>query len=152
MVGKRVVENGWQFKNLHRLIVNSATYRQSTQHPEFESGSLKDPENHFHWRASTRRLDAEQIRDSLLSVSGELDLKEGGVGVNADVARRTIYTRFIRNVRDPLLDVFDLPQFFSSESSRNTTTTPFSRCCLSIALKRFSSPADWLIAPHNKQR
>ena len=118
------VENDWQFKHLHRLIVNSATYRQSTQHHEFKTGSLKDPQNHLYWRASTKRLDAEQIRDSLLSVSGQLNLKEGGPGVNTDVARRTIYTRYMRNVRDPLLDVFDLPQFFSSESSRNTTTTP----------------------------
>jgi hypothetical protein len=94
-------------------------------------------------------LDAEQIRDSILLVAGQLKQAdaiestsenevgdnptafpgrtrsiEGGEGVLSDVARRSIFTRMMRNARDPLLDVFDLPQFFSSESSRNTTTTP----------------------------
>lgn len=144
------VEDGWSIKRLHRKIVTSATYRQSTKHPHFEEYQTKDPANQFYWRADTRRLDAEQIRDSLLSVSSQLKQTEvleskianevsrgaldrnhgrskmvmGGEGVLTDVPRRSIYTRVMRNSRDPLLDVFDLPLFFSSESSRNTTTTP----------------------------
>jgi hypothetical protein len=118
------VEQGWSLKQMHRLICNSATYCQSTKHPKFERFTVSDPGNRLYWRGNTRRLDAEQIRDAILSVCGELDRTAGGTGVNADEPRRTIYTRVMRNARDPLLDVFDLPQFFSSESSRNTTTTP----------------------------
>lgn len=118
------VRDGWSFKRLHRLIVTSAAYRQSTAHPEFARASMIDPENRLLWRGSTRRLDAEQIRDSILAVCGELKLDVGGPGQNGDSPRRTIYVRQMRNARDPLLDAFDLPQFFASESSRNTTTTP----------------------------
>ncbi|MCC2669534.1 MAG: Planctomycete cytochrome [Armatimonadetes bacterium] len=115
----------WSLKALHRLIVTSATYRQQAapQTPN-RLAQVKDPENRLYWRGGTHRLDAEQIRDSLLTVTGELDLKAGGPGVINTEPRRTIYTRVMRNNRDPLLDVFDLPQFFSSASSRDTTTTP----------------------------
>lgn len=71
-----------------------------------------------------RRLDAEQIRDAILAVTGQLDQKAGGPGVNSDVPRRSIYLRVMRNARDPLLDVFDLPQFFASTAARDTTTSP----------------------------
>ncbi|MCS6849902.1 MAG: DUF1553 domain-containing protein [Gemmataceae bacterium] len=118
------VREGWSLKKLHRLILDSATYRQSTRHPQFEQCRLKDPLNRLYWRGHSRRLDAEQIRDAILAVTGELDLKPGGPGVPSVEPRRTIYTRVMRNTRDPLLDVFDLPLFFSSTSSRDTTTTP----------------------------
>ncbi|WP_437222869.1 DUF1553 domain-containing protein [Planctomicrobium sp. SH661] len=120
----RFVDQGWKFKDLHRLIVTSATYRQSTSHPDFEACQRKDPANIWHWRAPTRRLDAEQIRDAIFAVSGQLNLKRGGPGVQPDQPRRSIYTLYMRNSRDPLLDVFDLPQFFSSSASRDTTTSP----------------------------
>lgn len=117
---------GWSLKRLHRLIVTSATYRQSSRNPHsgIRNPQLVDPENRLYWRGNTRRLDAEQIRDAALAVTGELDLKAGGPGVTGGEPRRTIYTRYMRNNRDPLLDVFDLPQFFASASSRDTTTTP----------------------------
>ncbi len=120
----RFVRDGWSFKKLHQRIVTSATYRQSSAHPQFAAQQTRDPENSLYWRAQARRLDAEQIRDALLAATGQLDLTTGGPGVNPDTPRRSIYTRIMRNSRDPLLDVFDLPQFFSSESARNTTTTP----------------------------
>jgi hypothetical protein len=71
-----------------------------------------------------RRLESEQIRDALLAASGELDLNPGGVPVDASKARRTIYTKVMRNTRDPLLDVFDAPENFVSTGQRNVTTTP----------------------------
>jgi len=83
-----------------------------------------DPANKYYWTADTRRLDAEQIRDSILTVTGELDLDAGGPGVTASVARRSIYLRMMRNSSDPLLDVFDLPRFFVSVPARDTTTSP----------------------------
>ncbi len=121
---RKFLEGGWRFKSLHRLIVTSATYRQSTQHPQEEAMIAIDPANQYYWGADTRRLDAEQIRDSILTVTGELDLQAGGPGMTASVPRRSIYLRMMRNSSDPLLDVFDLPRFFVSVPSRDTTTSP----------------------------
>ncbi len=120
----RFIENNWSLKWLHREILLSQTYQQSAVHPLASEYQQIDPANKWYWRGDVRRLDAEQIRDAVMMASGKLDLREGGPGVLPDVPRRSIYTRVMRNARDPLLDVFDLPQFFSSESSRNTTTTP----------------------------
>jgi mono/diheme cytochrome c family protein len=118
------IENGWSLKKLNELIVTSATFQQSTTNPIAEQARLKDPENRLLWRANTHRLDAEQIRDAVLSVTGELDLTAGGEGVDASKPRRTIYNKVIRNTRDPVLDVFDAPEGFASMAQRNTTTTP----------------------------
>ena len=123
-LASELVRGGWKLKSLHRMIVNSATYRQSTEHPQSLEFQQIDPQNRLYWRGDTRRLQAEQIRDAMLAVSGSLVATRGGPGVNPDVARRTIYTRVMRNSPDELLDSFDLPLFFNSNSSRNTTTTP----------------------------
>ncbi|MCZ2343989.1 MAG: DUF1553 domain-containing protein, partial [Bacteroidales bacterium] len=120
----RFVQEGWSLKKLHRLILTSAVYQQSADHPHPETGRLSDPENRLLWRGTVRRLDAEQIRDAVLATSGELDLHAGGPGSASSVPRRTIYTKILRNTRDPLLDVFDAPFWFSSASSRDITTTP----------------------------
>ena len=118
------VHEGWSLKKLHRLMVTSAAYRRSSQHPSPQEGKLKDPENRLLWKWEPRRLEAEQIRDAMLSVSGELQSATGGAGVTPDVPRRTIFTRFMRNSRDPLADVFDAPMWFTSAASRDVTTTP----------------------------
>ena len=114
----------WSFKSLHRLIVTSATYRQSATNSNSEQQQLKDPTNRLLWRANIRRLDAEQIRDSLLLVAGKLDAKSGGPSVPASKPRRSIFTEQRRNSPDPLLDVFDSADGFSSTPERNVTTTP----------------------------
>ncbi|SIO45026.1 Concanavalin A-like lectin/glucanases superfamily protein [Singulisphaera sp. GP187] len=120
----RFVREGWSLKRLHRMILTSATYRELFIHPKAEFCRLKDPENRLYWRGNTRRLDAEQIRDAALAVTGELDLTAGGPCVDSSEPRRSIYTRMMRNTRDPLLDAFDLPLFFTSAPARDTTTTP----------------------------
>ena len=112
------------FKSLHRLIVTSATYRQSAMNSNAEQQQLKDPANRWLWRANIRRLDAEQIRDSLLLVSGKLDARSGGPSVPASKPRRSIFTEQRRNSPDLLLDVFDSADGFSSTPERNVTTTP----------------------------
>jgi hypothetical protein len=141
-LASQFLADGWSIKQMHRRIVLSATYRQATRHPRWDEFQRLDPDNRCYWRGDTRRLEAEQIRDQVLMVTRQLrqadvvslpwtekrpgfpDRIEGGEGVMPDVPRRTIYTRIMRNARDPLLDVFDLPLFFSSQSARNTTTTP----------------------------
>ena len=120
----RFVQDGWSLKKLHQQIVTSAVYRESSTHPNPSMGRLKDPENKLLWKAGVRRLEAEQIRDALFAVTGELTPTEGGPGSAATEPRRSIYAKIMRNTRDPLLDVFDAPYWFNSASSRDTTTTP----------------------------
>lgn len=120
----RFLKNDWKLKDLHRLIVTSATYRQSAYHPDLTDYQLIDPANRYYWRGDVRRLDAEQIRDAIFAVTGRLDSARGGPSVLADQPRRSIYTRMMRNSHDPLLQAFDLPLFISSTSNRNTTTSP----------------------------
>lgn len=119
------VKDGWSLKKLHRSIVTSAAYRQSSTHPDMAAGKLADPENRLLWRGNVRRLEAEQIRDALFAATGELDLtKVGGPGRPGTEPQRSIFTKIMRNTRDPLFDVFDAPLWFNSASSRDTTTTP----------------------------
>jgi hypothetical protein len=121
---KQFVDGGWHFKALHREILLSQAYRQSATHPVATTAIGVDPENRLLWHAATRRLEAEQVRDSLLAVGGRLDLTVGGPSVAAAEPRRTVYTKAKRNLRDPLLDLFDAPESFASASQRNVTTTP----------------------------
>ena len=117
------IAGNWSLKSLHRMILLSATYRQSTHNALEEKARLKDPEDRLLWRATTRRLEAEQIRNAILSTTGELDPKAGGPGEDWAKPRRTIYTKVIRNTHDPLEEVFDMAEGFTSTSLRNTTTT-----------------------------
>ncbi|VAX38942.1 hypothetical protein MNBD_PLANCTO02-865 [hydrothermal vent metagenome] len=120
----RFVREGWSFKKMHRLIMNSATYKLSATHPHPEKGLLKDPANRLHWRRGIRRLNAEQIRDSALAASGELDQKLKGPSVKGNAPRRSIYVRVKRNRKDPVLGAFDFAGGITSTSKRHTTTTP----------------------------
>jgi cytochrome c553 len=119
----RFVDQGWRMKEIHRLIMTSATYRQSSLRTMPEVAKLKDPENRWLWRMNTRRLDAEQIRDGMLFVSGELQLDAGGASVDVTAPRRAIFTKVLRNHPDSLMEVFDAPEAFGSIAIRNQTTT-----------------------------
>ena len=118
------IENGQSFKSMHRLILNSATYRQSATHPEASQIALIDPRNRLRWRWDIRRLAAEQIRDAVLATSGELDSKAGGPAVAASTPRRSVYTKVVRNSPDPMLKAFDVADGFNSTAARDVTTTP----------------------------
>jgi hypothetical protein len=119
-----LVEHTWSLKDLHRLILTSAAYRQSALTRPSEMALAKDPDNRLLWRANVRRLEAEQIRDAMLTVTGELDPNAGGPSVDASKPRRTVYTKWLRNSRDPVLEVFDPPDAYNSTPQRNVTTTP----------------------------
>jgi hypothetical protein len=121
----RFVRGGWAMKPVHRLIMTSATYRQSAVAGMSPVAKTKDPENRLLWRRTSRRLDAEQVRDAMLAASGELVLGEAlGPPVDYTAPKRSVFTRHLRNTRDPLLDAFDLPESFGSVCDRNATTTP----------------------------
>jgi len=118
-----LVEHGWRLKQVHRLLLTSATYRQRSVHPASPAARKIDPGNNLLWRMRIHRLDAEQARDAMLAVSGELDKTMGGEGDRDESPRRTIYLRVMRNQPEAMLAAFDGPDNFSSCARRVTTTT-----------------------------
>ena len=79
------VNNGWKFKRLHKLILQSETFRQSTQHPELEKLREVDPSNHLLAYRQPRRLSAEELRDRMLATTGELNPEVGGLPVMPEI-------------------------------------------------------------------
>lgn len=117
------IASGWSIKHLHREMLTSAAYQQASRGVEIAETVQKDPSNRLFARNTVRRLQAELVRDSILCVTGKLNPKMSGPGVEPTNSRRTIYVKVIRNKRDPLLDVFDMPDGQSSMPQRNNTTT-----------------------------
>jgi len=136
-LGKKFTEEGWSLKALHRLILNSATYQQSSV---AAAGTVeKDPENQLYGRTSLRRLEAEEVRDSLLAVSGQLDRTVGGSllkvknrgylfdHTSIDLTdysskRRALYLPVIRNNVYDMFQLLDFPDPAVPSSDRATTT------------------------------
>lgn len=119
------MDNGWSLKKLHRLIVQSSTWQQSSEF--LDRAYEADPENRLLWRMNRRRLEIEPWRDGLLSVSGELDVKFGGPSIDlnkGDNRRRTLYGFVSRHRLDELLRLFDFPDPSITSASRAVTTVP----------------------------
>lgn len=136
----QLVAQKWDLKQMHRLMVTSAVYRQAGG-----KSPATDRENRLLSHFPRRRLDGEELRDTLLVVSGRLNRKSGGPGVmpplpkellsairkdhwktspeEADHRRRSIYLFVRRNLRFPLLDAFDRPDTITSCPERNRSTT-----------------------------
>ena len=129
------IRGGWSTKALHRLILNSTAFRQSSAASEETRGA--DPDNVLLSRFPLLRLDAEAIRDAMLRASGELDLRAGGPYVatkrtetgevivadgTEGALRRSIYLQRRRTQPDSMLDVFDAPQVATNCTRRNTST------------------------------
>ncbi|MFO0504517.1 MAG: DUF1549 domain-containing protein [Acidobacteriota bacterium] len=136
------VRGGWRMKPLHRMLTTSATYRQGSSSV---AGAGKDPENKLLWKMNRRRLAAEEIRDSMLAVSGRLNSKAGGPSVLVQIDeelirdlkrpqywvttrdrrehdRRTIYLIYKRNLILPFNQVFDSPDTLLSCARRDQST------------------------------
>jgi hypothetical protein len=132
----RFVESGWSLKWLHREIVLSATYRQSSVHPLGggpHDPALVDGDNRLLWRMNRRRLEPEAWRDAVLSVSGRLDLAMGGPSANLDDpknVRRTIYGKVSRQNAADVLRLFDFPDAKQHAEERTLTTTPLQQLYL----------------------
>jgi hypothetical protein len=124
------VENGWSVKKLVRKIVLSHTYRLSSQTDAALAAA--DPEDRLFGHAARRRLDAECIRDAILSASGKLDLTMGGpsykAGTTADYGfkqtdtRRSVYCPVFRNALPELFEAFDFPDPSTPTGRRNVST------------------------------
>lgn len=129
------VRDGWSIKRLHKRIVMSAVYRQSSA--ARTDGLAKDPGNRMLWRMTPRRLEAESVRDAILSVSGRLDTKMFGEPVRTttkasgevvpdnemEAGRRTVYQLVRRNTPQSLLNAFDAPVMEVNCTRRVTTTS-----------------------------
>jgi hypothetical protein len=138
------VENGWSIKKMHRLIMLSNTYQQSSAYQE--QASKVDPDNKLLWRFDRRRLEGEVIRDSMLMAAGQLNLKMGGPGVfppipqgisngskylawtpekdPAEADRRSVYVFVKRNLRYPMFEAYDFPDTSESCPRRYATVSP----------------------------
>jgi hypothetical protein len=123
----RFVKEGWSIKKLHREIMLSAVYGESTQaSPEAEA---TDPANRFLSHANLRRLDAEAIRDQILFAAGNLDETAGGEPAQLDLNnhRRTVYGFISRRKLNPYLSLFDYPPPTATNDARSQTSFPTQR-------------------------
>lgn len=139
------VRLNWSVKSLHRLIMTSAVYRQTSEMRNAEGGMRNENADRLLARFPLRRLDAESIRDALLDISGELDGKMGGpyvatkrtpdgvveVPANADGARRrSIYLQQRRSQVDTFLQLFDAPAVVNTCGKRSPSTAPLQSLAL----------------------
>jgi mono/diheme cytochrome c family protein len=124
------VKNGMSVKKLQREIMLSAVYQLSTD--DEKSASEKDSGDRLYWRATRKRMDAEQLRDSILQISGNLDDSIGGPSqeLTPDYHRRTVYGQVSRYKLDAYLQLFDFPPPNISAEKRFTTVVPLQRLFL----------------------
>lgn len=122
----KMMDSGWSLKQMHRVILSSAVYRQSSA--ENELARRVDPENRLLWRMPRLRIDFEEMRDSMLAVAGRLDLSVGGRPfedlMNPNNSRRTIYAFVNRNDLPGVFRAFDFADVDASAPERPNTTVP----------------------------
>lgn len=135
------IRGGWSVKHIHRIILTSRTWNQESR--PHESGLSRDAGNQFLWRYPQRRLPAEGIRDSILSISGALNLRRGGPGFSGfevelenvrhyhprttfgpEEWRRMIYMTKVRQEKDAVFGAFDCPDSSQIIPVRSRSTTP----------------------------
>jgi Protein of unknown function (DUF1553)/Protein of unknown function (DUF1549) len=144
-LANRFVEGGWKMKAIHRMILLSSAYQQASASPIEKIAAEKDAENALIWKFSIRRLEAEEIRDAMLAVSGRLNGKYGGPSVmqpidqdlvkmlkrpqywvatkdKSEYDRRTMYMIYKRNLQLPFMGVFDAPDMQLSCARREQST------------------------------
>ena len=140
-LASELIRSNWDLKHMHRLMVLSTTYRQSSA--TRPKAAARDADNRWLWRFTPRRLEAEVVRDAMLAVSGELNSTMYGPSVqpftvtvfnthfyhlfdspDARFNRRTCYRANVITGRDPLLDCFDCPSPSVATPQRRTTVTP----------------------------
>jgi len=126
----RFIESGFRTKALHRFIMSSATYRLSSfisENPKLREQHNVDPDNSLLWHANRRRLDLEQMRDTLLMVAGKLDDTMYGrplLITDENNYRRTVYAFVERQNLPNIVQIFDAASADTSTARRVTTTVP----------------------------
>jgi hypothetical protein len=120
----KFVESGWSVKAIHREIMLSSVYALSSD--SAAANEAADPDNSLLWRANRRRLEVEALRDSLLFVSGKLDLTLGGPSFEWDKGsnRRTVYGKISRLRPERMLTLFDFPVPDMTSEQRASTNVP----------------------------
>lgn len=125
-LARRLIDDSWSMKSMHRLIMASAVYRQSSA--ENAHARSIDSENRLLWRMPRQRIDFEEMRDSMLAVAGRLDLSVGGRPfdevMNPKNTRRTIYALVNRNDLPGVFRAFDFADVDASAPERPSTTVP----------------------------
>lgn len=144
-LARDLMKSGWSLKHLQRQILLSATYQRSSI--SIAASASADPSNQLFWRQNLRRLSAEQVRDSVLKITGQLNLQQAGPPIypelSAEVlasqsqpgnnwekstpeqqARRSVYIHVKRSLPVPMLSVFDFPETDSSCEARFLTVQP----------------------------
>ena len=144
-LANELVAGGWKLKRIHKLIMMSNTYRMSSSGSEI--ALARDPNNDLMWRHDMRRLSAEEIRDSILNVTGQLNLKMGGPSIYTEVPRdvlatasrpgaawgksseedrnrRSVYIFVKRSLNEPFLSAFDWADTDNTCDVRFVTTVP----------------------------
>ena len=145
-MARQFIDSKWSVKSMHRLMLNSATYRQASKHSNPKATEV-DPENILHWRFHSRRLEAEAVRDAVLAVSGRLNPEQFGLpifpplpdGVAETVKwdggkwntqngpegrKRSIYIYQQRSMTMPFMQTFDSVVCDISRDRRQPSTTP----------------------------
>jgi hypothetical protein len=116
-----LIRHGWRLKPIHKLIMSSSLYLESSTVDE--SKAHLDRDNHLFWRRPRLRLEAEVIRDALLATSGDMNTKMFGPGsLDESSKRRSIYFTIKRSQLLPMMQVFDAPDALGSVGERPTTT------------------------------
>jgi len=144
-LANKFVEGGWKLKPMHRMILLSNAWKQASVSPISKAAMEKDPDDDLVWKFAKRRLEAEEIRDSMLAISGRLNTKMGGPSVmtpidqdlvkmlkrpqywvptkdTSEYTRRTVYMIYKRNLQLPFMGVFDAPDMQLSCPRREQST------------------------------
>ena len=142
-LASRFVEKGWSMKAMHRLMMNSQLYQMSSD--DNMADVNVDPENRYFWRMPRERVEAEVLRDEVLSAAGTLDLRQGGPGIYPYISpdifqgsshrtwnsmadedpaawRRSLYVFSKRSIRYPLFEAYDQPNLINTCDRRNRST------------------------------
>ncbi|HZE98329.1 MAG TPA: DUF1549 and DUF1553 domain-containing protein, partial [Planctomycetota bacterium] len=121
-LARRFRENNGSLKSMIRFLATSRAFRLDS-HPSVEAAAA-DPQNLLLSHYSSRRLEAEAIRDGILALTGKLDLAAGGPAVDGGAYRRSVYVRVVRNNLDPFLSAFDFPVPSACRGRRDSTNVP----------------------------
>jgi len=140
------MDRGWSIKEMHRLMMTSEAYQMASAHDD-GAALATDPENQYLWRYRPQRLEAEALRDAIMTVAGTIDLTVGGKPIfpfvppeilktsegkghwdnqedGPEVWRRSVYVFRRRSLGFPFFDTFDLPDQNQTAAARNVSTVP----------------------------